>query len=121
MRLHHAANGGEPVASEAIIIAETRELVPIIVDSIDRALVGPRERSLQLQVVGWVRKNEIDASLREASEFGDAVTEENLIDRRAGAGGMNGRNPGTRDLNPGFRAGHSGTRTTHLNTYRLRN
>ncbi len=39
--LHHAPRGGEPIAGELIVIGEARELVPIVIDRIDSALIGP--------------------------------------------------------------------------------
>ena len=60
LALHHPPHGGEPAAGETIVIRETRELVPLLVDGIDEALVGPRKRALELQIVGRIGEDEID-------------------------------------------------------------
>jgi hypothetical protein len=113
--LHHAAHGEQPGAGERIVGREARELVPVVVDGVDHAVVGTHEGALELKVVGWIREDEVHALGRQALEGGDAIADDDFVERK-------GRNPhprrrrdppGTRDLNPGGSAGGPGTRGTH--------
>jgi hypothetical protein len=58
-----AARGGQPVAGEAVIGGKAGELVPVVVDRIDKAVVGAVQVALQLQVVGRVGEDQVDAAL----------------------------------------------------------
>ena len=72
-------DGAEPGAREAIIVGETREFVPIVVDGVDDALVGARQRAFELQIVGRVGEDEIDAAGGELAELFDAVADEDRV------------------------------------------
>ena len=114
--LHGDAGGAQPGACKGVVFSETAKLVPIIVDRVDNALIGTRQRALELEIVGRVGEDEIDALGRQGPQPFNAVAKNDLVERgrarwRDNAG--DGRNPGTRDLNPGFRAGHPGVNATH--------
>ncbi len=113
--LENAARFAKPGARERVIFAKARELVPIVVDGVDHALVGTRQGAFKLEIVRRVGENEIDACVGKLAQAFDAVANQNLIKRQALRSGWNaaGRNPVTRDLNTGFRAGRSGSCNTH--------
>ena len=69
-------------AGEGIVGGEIGELVPFVVDRVDEALVGARQRAFELQIVRRIGEDEVDAGLGERVEFGDAVADE---DRRRAA------------------------------------
>ena len=72
-------HGAEPVAREGIIVRETCELVPIVVDGVDLAVVGPQQFAAQQQIVGRVGEDEIDGFRRNLPQFADAVTDKDAI------------------------------------------
>ena len=73
----------EPVAGEGVIFGEIGELVPGVVDRVDHALVGTRQRAFELQIVGRIGEDEVDGGLREPHHLRHAVADE---DRVAGGG-----------------------------------
>ena len=60
-RRQQPAAGGEPGAGEMVVFGEAAELVPVFFDAVDPAVVGPVQVAAQLQVVGRVGEDEIDA------------------------------------------------------------
>ena len=72
----------EPGAGERVVGGEVGELVPVVVDRVDHALVGARQRAFELQIVGRIGEDEIDASLGQLVEFGDAVADDDRVARR---------------------------------------
>ena len=120
--LHHPPRGGEPVAREGVVGREIGELVPVVVDAVDHALVGARQRALELQIVGRVGEDQVDASLGELVHLLDAVADEDDVlgggSDRGGASGRGG--PSTQNLKLGGAAGRTGTRSTHQRSHELR-
>ncbi len=84
-RLHHPLAGLEPGAGEFVIGGEARELVPIVVDRVDLGIVGPLQVALELQVVGRVGEDEIDRMLGKFFERGDAIADQNTIEKLFGS------------------------------------
>jgi hypothetical protein len=113
--LHHPPALQEPGARERVVIGKARELVPVVVNRIDDALIGARQRVLELQVIGRIGEDEVDALGRQALERGDAIAEDDLIEWKGRTPHPRRRRgpPGTRDLDPGGGAGGPGTRGTH--------
>ena len=62
--LQDAARLGEPVAGEIVIGGKAVELVPIVVDRIDPAAFGPEQVAAELQIVGRVGEDHVDATCR---------------------------------------------------------
>jgi hypothetical protein len=118
--LHHAAAGGKPGAGEGVVGGKTRELVPVVVDRIDEALVRARERPLELEVVGRVGEDRVDALWRQAFKRRHTVADQDFVERKrrdearlAPRPRRRRSPPGTRDMDPGDSAGGPGTRGTH--------
>ena len=63
--LQHAAAGGQPGAGEGVIFGEGRELVPVVVDGIDEAVVGPAQIAAELEIIGRIGEDQIDAGRRQ--------------------------------------------------------
>ena len=112
----------EPVAREGVIFGEIGELVPVVVDPVDQALVGARQRALELQVIGRIGEDEIDRGRRKPHHFRDAVADEDRVARgrallaeRPEDCGRAFRLAGasTQNLKLGGEAERSGTRDTH--------
>ena len=80
--LHHPPDSGKPGAGEGVVFGEIGEFVPVVVDRVDQALVGARQRALELQVVGRIGEDEIDRGLGEPHHLGHAVADEDRIARR---------------------------------------
>ena len=74
-------NGGQPVAREGVIFGEIGELVPVVVDRVDHALVRARQRALELQVVGRIGKDEIDRRRRKPRHLRHAVADQDRVAR----------------------------------------
>ena len=120
--LHHPPRRAEPGAGERVIGGEVGELVPIVVDRVDHALIGARQRAFELQIVRRIGEDEIDARLGQPGEFGDAVADDDRVARR---GGRRGGAPrlvasSTQNLKLDGEAGRPGTRTTHYATHLTR-
>ncbi len=120
--LHDATHREQPRARERVVVREARELVPVVVDRIDETLVRAREPALELEVVGRIGEDEIDALGRQLLQRRNAVADEDVVDGEGGGDERRGFEPrprsrrdlpGTRDLNPGGGAGGPGTRGTH--------
>ena len=65
-RLHHPARLREPVAREGVIGGEIREFVPVIIDRIDQTLIRAMQTIGELQIIGRIGEDEIDALLRQS-------------------------------------------------------
>ena len=105
---------------EGVVIGKARELVPVVVDGVDAAVIGARERAFELKVIGRIGEDEIDALGRQPFEGSDAIADDHFIE-----GQTMGRQPhpsrrrgpsGTRDLNPEGGTGGSGTLGSHGGT-----
>jgi hypothetical protein len=120
--LHHAPHGADPGASEGIVIGEAGEFVPIVVDRVDEALVGARQGAFQLQIIGRVREDEIDARWRQFLQRLDAIADEDRIARDdAHDGAPSQAAASTQNLKLGGLAGRPGTGNSHYaNTRRYR-
>ena len=82
LRLQHAAARREPVAGEAIVCGEAAELVPIVVHPVDAAIVGAQELAIELQIVGRVGEDEVDAVPGRRVKLLDAVANDDLVERK---------------------------------------
>ena len=82
---HDAAHAREPGAGEAVVIGEARELVPVVVDGVDEALVRARQRLFELQIVGRIGEDHVHALGRELRQRRDAIAEKDLVERRGPA------------------------------------
>ena len=128
--LHHAAHGDKPGAGERVVVGKARELVPVVVDRVDEALVRTRERLFELEIVGRIREDHVHALGRKLLQIGDAVAEKNLIERKRirqnGEGRFTPRPrsrrspPGTRDMDPEA-APAAPVRKVPMGDHRLRN
>ena len=106
----------EPAPRERIVIGETGELVPVVVDGVDDALVGARQRAFELQIVGRVGEDEVDAVGGELGELLNAIADDDRIARRdasADDGTPNQAAASTRYLKLGGLAGRPGTGRRH--------
>src|SRR4029078_785414 len=83
--LQNASARFEPGAGELIVGCEATELVPVVVDAIDAAVVGPVELVVELKIVGGVGEDEIDGSFGQGAEDFDAITDDDLVERELGA------------------------------------
>jgi hypothetical protein len=81
--LEQPARGGQPGAGKLVVDLEARELVPLVVDSVDLGIVRTVQVALELQVVRRVCKNQIDGAFRKAVHHLDAITGQNLIERQS--------------------------------------
>ena len=75
----HPARGRQPFKGEAVIIRETAELVPMIVDPVHFGLVGAGEFAAQLHVVGRVGEDQVGTAFRQRIHAGDAIAFDDLI------------------------------------------
>ncbi len=100
---------------ERVVFGEVGELVPIVVDRVDHALVGPRQGALELKIIGRIGEHEVDRSRRQPVHLGDAVADQDHIARRGTDCGRACRPAGasTHNLNLGGETRRSGTQGTH--------
>jgi len=54
-------------------------LIPVIVDRIDLAVVGPVKLAFQLQVIGGIREDQIDGICRKSGHDLDAIATKNRV------------------------------------------
>ena len=85
VRLQHAAAGGKPFAGEGVIGGEAAELVPVVVDGIDAAIVRPVELVVELEIIGRVGEHEIDRGFGEELKLLDAVADDDPVERELGS------------------------------------
>ena len=69
----------EPGARERVIFGEIGELVPVVVDRVDQALIGAGERAFELQVIGRIGEDEIDRGLGQPRHLGHAVADQDRV------------------------------------------
>ena len=100
---------------ERVVFGEVGELVPVVVDRVDHALVGPRERPFELEIVGRIGEDEVDRGRRQPFHLGDAVADQDHVARRGTDCGRACRLAGasTHNLNLGGETRRSGTQGTH--------
>ena len=75
-----AATLRQPGARELVIGREIAELVPIVVDAVDQAVVRPAQLAAELQVVGRVGEDAVDRRAGQHPHQRDAVAEEHLVE-----------------------------------------
>src|SRR5262249_41032337 len=85
IRLQHATAGLEPGVGELVVGGEAAELVPVVVDTVDEAVVGPEQLVTELKVIRRIGGDEIDADLRQRAEDLDAIADDDLVERELGA------------------------------------
>ena len=81
--LQDAAALGEPGAREAVVVGKAGELVPVVVDAVDDRVVGPQQVALELEIVGRVGEDEIDALVGQLCQLVEAIADEDAIGRQA--------------------------------------
>ena len=79
VRLQQAPARREPAAGEAVVFVEAGELIPILLDAIDPAVVRPVQLSGKLQIVGRVGEDQVDRRGRQAGHRLQAITGNDLI------------------------------------------
>ena len=130
VRLHHAARGFEPSTGKVVVGGKTGELVPVVVHGIDHALIGTGQARLaELEVVGRVGEDAVDARSRQPLHGGDAISDQDFVEGKCVGKTLDGGcethprrrrgPPGTRDKIPGGGADDRGTRGSH-GKHRLR-
>ena len=65
-----------------VIERETGELVPVIIHRIDLGIVRPMQVAAQLQVIGRVGKNQVDAAFGQRIHDLDAIARQNPVQRK---------------------------------------
>ena len=73
----------EPGAGEAVVGGEIGELVPLILDAVDPAVVGPQQIARELEIIGRIGEDEIDRRLGQARHRRDAIADPDLAARIA--------------------------------------
>ena len=81
VRLEGAPRRRQPGLGEAVVGGEVVEPVPVVVDAVDPAVVGPQQLALELQVVGRIGEDGIDAGLGQAGHDLDAVAGDDAVRR----------------------------------------
>jgi hypothetical protein len=119
---HHSPRRAEPAAREGIVGGEIGELVPVVVDRVDKALVGARERAFELKILRGIGEDEVDARLGQGVQLGDAVADEDDVARRRSNRRRLSRQagPSTQNLKLGREARRTGTRGTHRRNHSTR-
>ena len=77
--LQRAARSAKPGARELIVAREILELVPIVVDGVDLAVVGTQQVAAQLKIVRRVGEDHVDGSFGQAAHQFDAVPHQDSI------------------------------------------
>ena len=72
----------QPGPCEIVVSQEAFEAIPLVGDGIDMAAVGPVEIAAELEIVGRIGKDEIDAGIGQLAQPLHAVTIENLSKRQ---------------------------------------
>jgi len=72
----------KPVACELVIGGEVVELVPIVFDPVDAAIVRPVQLPAKLKVVRWVGEHDVDALFRQTPKNVDRVALDHTVDRQ---------------------------------------
>jgi len=71
--LQDAAAFRHPFAGEGVIGGEAVELVPVVVDRVDLRIVRPQQIAAQLQIIGRIGEDHVDAGVGQGSQHLDAV------------------------------------------------
>ena len=88
--LQDTAAFGEPGAAELIVGLKARELVPVLVHAIDNGVVRPQQIAIELQVVGRIGEDEIDAFRWNLCQFAEAIAPENTVGNQRFRGTLRG-------------------------------
>ena len=54
----------------------------VVVYAVDAGVVGAEQLAVQLKIIGWVGKDEIDARFRQPPDFFDAIADDDLVQRK---------------------------------------
>ena len=81
IRLEHAARLLHPLPGEEVIIVETADLIPVIIDRVDLGIVGAVQIAAELEIIGRIGEDEIDAGIGKRFHHFDAFAFQNLINR----------------------------------------
>ena len=80
----HAPRLGQPLACKTVIFGEIGELVPVVIDAIDQAVIRAPQLAPQLQVIGRVSEDAVDRSRREHAHHLHTVAAKDLIQGQVG-------------------------------------
>ena len=67
---------------EIVIVGETREFVPVVIDGIDARIVRPFEIAGELEIVRRIGEDDVDGRRRQLRHRGDAVADKNAVGLR---------------------------------------
>ena len=77
--LQHPPRRPQPRAGEAVVGGEVFEAVPVVVDAVDLAVIRPPQLAFELQIVGRVGEDHIDAGFGQARHLGNAVADNDAV------------------------------------------
>ena len=80
--LQDAAGFGEPGARKLVIGFQAVKLVPVIVDGIDTAAFRAEQVATQLEVIGRIGKDHVDAGVGQRAHICDAIAHDDLVQRQ---------------------------------------
>ena len=69
------------LARERVIFGEIGELVPVVVDRVDQALIGTRQRAFELQIIGRIGEDEVDRGFGQRVHLRHAVADQDRVAR----------------------------------------
>jgi hypothetical protein len=72
----------EPGAGESVILCEARKFVPIVIDRIDSAAFGTEQVAAELQIVGRIGEDHVDAAIGKRGHGGDAIILDDAAERQ---------------------------------------
>ena len=72
----------QPGLRKGVIRRKARKAIPFIVDSVHSAVVGAVKIALQLKVIRWIGKDQVDRRIGQAPHRLDAIAVQNLIERK---------------------------------------
>jgi hypothetical protein len=78
----HAAALGKPCAGEPIIVGETRKPVPGLMYAVDDGIVRSQKVAIELQIVGRIGEDEINAARRQLGKLGEAIALDHTIHKQ---------------------------------------
>ena len=78
----NAAGSGQPGPGKAVIGRKAVELVPIIVDGINHAALGPHQVSAELQIIGRIGEYHVDGFRGQGVHRGDAILAQYPVQRQ---------------------------------------
>ncbi len=73
---------GEPLAGEGVVGGEVGEAVPLVVDAVDEAVIGPAQLAAELEVVRRVGEDAVDRRAGQHPHHADAVAAQDLVERQ---------------------------------------